>query len=257
MSATAAEAISPVPTGSLTDRSARPGLGRLARVEFRKMVDTRAGLWLLVITALAGVGGVVGEILADSDGTELITVFDTSMLSVSVLLPVVAILLVTGEWSQRTALWTFSMTPNRSRVLLAKLLAIGVLTLIVTALCLLCAAIGVAIDGGEMSLPAGEALRTLLYQGLNMLMGFGFGALLMISPLAIVAIFVAPMLIGALTAISAIADAIEWIDVAMLQNLTETPITGDDWAKVATVTAFWIVLPLILGFWRHQKRDVS
>lgn len=245
------------PPTALTDGRARPALTTLARVEFRKMIDTRAGLWLLIVTALAGVGGVVGEILAETGTVELITVFDTSMLAVSVLLPVVAILLVTGEWSQRTALWTFSMTPNRFRVLLAKLLAIAAITLLATVLCLACATLGVALEGGSMSLPAGEALRTVLYQVLSMLMGFAFGAALMISPLAIVAIFVVPMLIGALGAISAITEVVEWLDVAALQKLTESTISGEEWAKVATASAFWIALPMAAGIWRHARRDVS
>ena len=40
-----------------------------------------------------------------------------------IILPVLAILLVTGEWSQRTALTTFTMEPRRERVVLAKLAA--------------------------------------------------------------------------------------------------------------------------------------
>lgn len=256
MNAATTGAVATAPAG-LIDPAERPGLGRLSRVEFRKMVDTRAGLWLLIVTALAAVGGVVGEILAAETGTELIAVFDTSMLSASVLLPVVAILLVTGEWSQRSALWTFAMTPRRSRILLAKLIAIAAITAIATVVCLAVAAIGVAIDGGSMSLPIDEALRTLLYQALSVLMGFAFGAALMISPLAIVAIFVAPMLIGALTAISAIEEVVAWIDISALQTLTDPTISGGDWAKILSATAFWIAVPLVVGFWRHSRRDVS
>ena len=39
------------------------------------------------------------------------------------LLPVLGILLVTSEWSQRTALVSFTLMPVRGRVLLAKVLA--------------------------------------------------------------------------------------------------------------------------------------
>ena len=38
-------------------------------------------------------------------------------------MPVVGILLVTSEWTQRTAMISFTLVPHRSRVLLAKLLA--------------------------------------------------------------------------------------------------------------------------------------
>ena len=52
----------------------------------------------------------------------------------SFLLPILAIMLVTSEWSQRTALVTFTLEPRRSRVVLAKLVVaqlFTVLTLVV------------------------------------------------------------------------------------------------------------------------------
>ena len=39
----------------------------------------------------------------------------------SLLLPVMGILLVTSEWSQRTDMTTFALEPHRSRVIMAKL----------------------------------------------------------------------------------------------------------------------------------------
>ena len=41
----------------------------------------------------------------------------------AILLPVIAILAVTGEWSQRTGLITFTLIPHRGQVILAKALA--------------------------------------------------------------------------------------------------------------------------------------
>ena len=52
----------------------------------------------------------------------------------TILLPVVAILSVTGEWSQRAGLTTFTLVPHRGRVIRAKLvvtLAIGVASMAV------------------------------------------------------------------------------------------------------------------------------
>ena len=45
----------------------------------------------------------------------------------SVILPVVAILSVTSEWSQRSGLTTFTLVPHRGRVVLAKaVVAVGI-----------------------------------------------------------------------------------------------------------------------------------
>ena len=66
------------------------------------------------------------------------------------LLPIVGLLLVTSEWSQRTALTTFTLVPERSRVIVAaKLLAGCALALAAVALCLALAAVGNLIAGGS------------------------------------------------------------------------------------------------------------
>ena len=54
----------------------------------------------------------------------------------SFLLPVLAIMLVTSEWSQRSAMVTFSLEPRRSLVVFAKLVVAVLLTLLTLAVAL-------------------------------------------------------------------------------------------------------------------------
>ncbi len=52
----------------------------------------------------------------------------------TILLPVVAILSVTGEWSQRAGLTTFTLVPHRGRVIRAKLVVtwlVGIASILV------------------------------------------------------------------------------------------------------------------------------
>src|SRR3712207_8360666 len=42
----------------------------------------------------------------------------------TVILPIIAVLSVTSEWSQRSGLATFTLVPHRGRVLLAKAMAV-------------------------------------------------------------------------------------------------------------------------------------
>jgi ABC-2 type transport system permease protein len=109
----------------------RPGLGRLTLVELRKMTDTRAGFWLLVSTALLTVAVVViaGFEMEEQERT-LKNFVGIATVPLSLLGPVVGILLVTSEWSQRTSLITFTLVPHRARVLVAKLLAGGALAVL-------------------------------------------------------------------------------------------------------------------------------
>jgi ABC-2 type transport system permease protein len=116
----AAATTAPAFSGELT----RPGLGRLTRVELRKMIDTRAGFWLLLTVAALTVLAVFLLILVgDASDHDLRDMLSVAVAPSSVLLPVVGILLVSSEWSQRTALITFTLVPQRPRVLGAKLAA--------------------------------------------------------------------------------------------------------------------------------------
>jgi hypothetical protein len=107
---------------------ARPGLGRLVAVELRKMLNTRAGFWLQVaIVAITVVVVAVRSVVGEAADHTFASVLDVGLQPAAVLLPIVGILLVTSEWSQRTGMITFALVPVRSRVLGAKLVASVVL----------------------------------------------------------------------------------------------------------------------------------
>ena len=85
------------------------------------MIDTRAGFWLLfVIVATTLAAAILRMALGDESERTLQEAFSVAQLPCSVLLPVLAILCVTSEWSQRTALTTFALVTKRSRVVLAQ-----------------------------------------------------------------------------------------------------------------------------------------
>jgi hypothetical protein len=97
----------------------------LLQVELRKAVDTRSGRWLLAGMAVATAAVVVAVLLTD-DAASLTfgNLTRIAALPPSLLLPVLAILTATTEWTQRTGLVTYTLEPNRSRVTLAKLGAV-------------------------------------------------------------------------------------------------------------------------------------
>ena len=93
-------------------------LTRIIAVEIRKMLDTRSGFWLIAITAVLAATGVIIWV-PDSELTY--STFATAIrFPVIVILPLIAILAVTSEWSQRTGLTTFALVPHRGRVVTAK-----------------------------------------------------------------------------------------------------------------------------------------
>lgn len=243
--------------GSITDRSERPSLVRLGRVEARKMVDTRAAMWLLILTALSAVGSIVVNVLgAGPNQRDLGELFTDAMIAAAILMPIVPILLVTGEWSQRTALTTFTLVPARQRVMAAKLLALLALLAAFTVLCLALAALGAAIGGGGFEIPTAEAAQAVLAGLLALLFGFGLAAILMSSPAAIVLNFAAPILVAAIAAISTdVESAVAWVDPYSWSTLNDA--RHPDWDEIATTTLVWVVVPIVLGLVRLRRRDVS
>ncbi len=142
MSATTLTAAIPVNVAGV---HARPGLGRLVAVELRKMVNTRAGFWLQVAIVAITVAAVIARsVTGDAADHTFASVLGVGLLPAAVLLPVVGILLVTSEWSQRTGMITFALVPVRSRILGAKLIASVALSLAMLVISVAVVAAGVS-----------------------------------------------------------------------------------------------------------------
>ena len=92
-------------------------LSRITAVELRKMFDTRSGFWLIASIAITSTLATCGVILwAPDDGLTYSTFATAIRFPVVIILPLIAILAVTSEWSQRTGLTTFTLIPHRSRL---------------------------------------------------------------------------------------------------------------------------------------------
>jgi ABC-2 type transport system permease protein len=199
---------------------ARPGLGRLVTVELRKMVNTRAGFWLQVaMVAMTVVVVAVRSVVGDAADHTFASVLNVGLQPAAVLLPVVGILLVTSEWSQRTGMITFALVPVRSRILGAKLIASIVLALAILIMSVAVAAAGVLVASpgvhGTWSDAATLIGQSALYLTTGMLVGVAFGAILLASAPAIVALFALPITWTAVATLSFFADAAPWLDTRL------------------------------------------
>ncbi len=244
-------------------RDRRPGLVRLAKVELRKATDTRSGFWLLLAVAgLTLVAVLLTVFLAHEDQRTFQHILANGLQPAGILLPVIGILLVSSEWSQRTALVSFALVPERPRLLVAKLLAGTVLALIATAIALVLAVLGTAIASTDApnhwSLSLGLLGQDIVYVVTAMIIGIGFGAALQSSAPAIVLYFVLPVAFAALGSIHALSGVIEWINSAeALEPLTTEVMSGHQWAQGLVALALWMGVPLAIGLWRLTQRDVG
>jgi ABC-2 type transport system permease protein len=239
---------------------ARPSLPRLVRVELRKMTDTRAGLWLLLLIALGALAAVVVTLAAGDERDQTMDrLFGICGITVAVLLPVVGLLSVTGEWTQRTALTTFTLVPARGRVIAAKLLAGCALALTSLLVCLTVAAAGNLIAGGSWSLDLSRVSGGALYMLIVMLAGLAVGLLLTRSAPAIIAYFVLPTAIGVLAeTVHSLRGPSEWFNLGQATApLGAGDMAAGDWPRLAVSVAIWIGLPLALGLLRLQRSELS
>ncbi|MFC5753605.1 ABC transporter permease [Actinomadura rugatobispora] len=253
------------PGGVLADPP-RPSLARLTAVELRKMTDTRSGRWILILIALftPALMPVIIFTVPAEDQT-LREFFIASQAAVSILLPVLGILSVTGEWSQRTALTTFALVPERGRVVSAKLLGSVVLAVAFVAIGLASALAARAIGGlagrseGAWTLPPALVGQGLLVSVALVVMGVAFGMLLLSPALAIVLYFLLPTVWTTLgEMIKKLSGPAGWLDTnRTFAPLTETGVTSGEWARAAVSVAAWVLLPMAIGLVRLLRREVK
>lgn len=256
----------------------RVPFSRLVKVEARKMTDTRAGFWLMLITGVLIVLAMAItllvvllndlEITADTFG-QIMTI------PLSLLVPVFAITAVTSEWSQRTALTTFALESHRTRVVGAKLVTVVGLALATIALAIVFGAIGNLLYGAmsgndvvwniDLSVFAWLVIQQLLF----FLMAFAFGMLILNTPGAVAAYYVVALLLplmvyGILYAIFDWAkDTIPWIDLsyALAPYIGQDPTVGDPTTtsafQVLSATTLWVVIPMVLGTRRILRAEVK
>ena len=241
---------------------ARPGIPRLAAVELRKSADTRAGFWLLLVIALLAAAIVTLSLVFGEEADKALSVLVSDAVQViSIVLPVLGILLVTSEWSQRTGLTTFALVPQRERIIVAKTMGATILTLGAVLACLVIASLANVIAGGSWDLGLGELGRFTLFELITMLGGVAFGLAFMNSALAIVMYFVIPIgwsILG--ETISALDKPADWLDLGRpMMTLADSTasMTGTDWAQLATASAVWVGLVLVIGLVRLRRIELK
>ena len=245
-------------------------LARIVSVELRKSFDTRSGFWLLAsigIASLLATGGVV--LWAARDQLTYSTFTLAVGFPMAVILPVIAILSVTAEWTQRSGLTTFTLVPHRGRIVFAKaIVAISIavasmlVAFVIGALGNLLAA---AVAGRDAVWDQGIATLAAIVLGntLVVLIGFMLGVLIRNSTAAIVAYFVyafvAPPLLELLAANQAwFHDLYPWVDPNVTQHLLfHGPLVGQQWLQLAVTTAVWLVAPLAVGLWTLRRSEVK
>ncbi|MBK6870754.1 MAG: ABC transporter permease [Kineosporiaceae bacterium] len=249
---------------------ARIPLTRLVGVELRKSLDTRSGAWLLAGIGLAAVL-TTAAVIAWAPAEEFTYAQFTLAIGMpmSVILPIIAILSVTSEWSQRSGLTTFTLVPRRGRVMLAKAVAAVLIAATATLVAFVVGALGNVVGTGIAGVPTvwDQSLADVGFVALGnvllLMIGLTLGALLRSSPAAIVAYmiyaFVAPGLLAFLAFRQAwFHDVRPWVDPKYTQDaLLQGDLGGEQWAQLGVTTVVWLVLPLLAAVVNLLRSEVK
>ena len=257
-----------VPERHAQGRAPRPP--RLLSTELRKMFDTRSGFWLMASIAIAALLATVAVIVfAPADELSFSAFASAFGIPMAVILPIVAILSVTSEWSQRSGLTTFTLVPHRGRVIAAKAL---VSVLVGVAGVLLAFGIGAvgnlaasAIAGTDPVWDASlvDLLNITLANTLGLLVGFMLGVLIRSSAGAIVAYFVYSFVLPTLSMLLASSqqwfeDLQPWVDFNFAQSaLFNGSLTGEQWGQLGVTSVVWLLVPTVIGVWLVMRSEVK
>jgi ABC-2 type transport system permease protein len=268
MSAMTTTATSPV--HARTGELAPIPLGRIIRVELRKMFDTRAGFWLIASIAITGLIATIATIAFAPDHDLTYYNFAKAVgYPITVILPMVALLSITSEWSQRSGLTTFTYVPNRRRVILAKTWSAVIVAIASMLFAFAAGAVGnvvgstIAGTSTVWDLSVGHATTIVLGNLVSLSIGTMLGMVLRSSAGGLVMYFVLVLLVPNLTSLLATSqDWFErlqpWVDLPFAQTfLFEGMHSGSEWAHLATSVGLWIVLPGIYGLRQVMRSEVK
>jgi ABC-2 type transport system permease protein len=235
-------------------------LSRITTTEVRKMLDTRSGFWLMAsigILALLTTSAVI--LWAAREELTYSTFVSAISIPMTLVIPMVAILSVTGEWSQRSGLTTFTLVPHRSRVITAKALAcLGVAIVTIPfafAVGALGNIVGTSIAGVApvWDLTVTNLLTIMLANVLAMMVGFMLGVVIRSSAAALAAYFIYQFLLPSLALLLARSQEWfrglqPWVDFDFNQSpLLEGALTSQQWVQLLATGAIWLVVPLAVG----------
>ncbi|MCW2850216.1 MAG: hypothetical protein JWR90_4190 [Marmoricola sp.] len=243
---------------------------RLTSIELRKMFDTRSGFWLMASIGIAAVLATGAVILFAADSDITFNSFAAAIgVPMTIILPMIAILSVTGEWSQRSGLTTFTLVPHRGRVIGAKAISavgVGVVSMVIAfTIGAVGNLLGAAVTGNDLvwDLSLANLFYIAVANVLGMLMGFMLGVLIRNSPGAIVGYFVYSFLVPTLSGLLAASqdwyhDVQGWFDFQFSSSqLFDGALTGQEWAHLGVSGLIWLIIPLTVGLVLVMRAEVK
>jgi ABC-2 type transport system permease protein len=234
------------------------------------MFDTRSGYWLMASIVIMSVLATAALIVFAPDDQLTFDNFAAAIgAPMTVILPIIGILAVTSEWSQRSGLTTFTLVPHRGKVLGAKFIGALVVGIVAMFIALVVGTLGTLLGSAITGLDpvwngsVDEFLSITLGSVLGMMFGFMLGVLIRNSAGAIVSYFVYTLVLPPLLGLLAMnqqwfADLQPWVDYSYAQTaLFEGGLSSEQWQQLAVSGTIWFLIPLAVGLVIVRRAEVK
>ncbi|MEA5456077.1 hypothetical protein SPF06_15180 [Sinomonas sp. JGH33] len=230
-------------------------------VEARKLIDTRSARWLQLVMASVGlvlIALAIGLTSARSATLELSVVLAGLALPGAVIAPLLAILAITSDWQHKDVVKFYAVQPKRSVILAAKYIAVTVFAVAVVLVDCVIALLVATVFSWAANVPLvygayGSSLwQVVCSVVVGSVSGAAVASALMSTPVAIV------FVLAQSTVLDLLIGFIPNIPAAYLQSGTFSSFLSEGGEVIPAVSSalIWIVVPALIGAWRHAKRDV-
>lgn len=226
-------------------------------VELRKSVDTRVAQ--AVLGSFLGLGILVNVFVLVNMPEPTLGSAGLVAAFAALGLPIVSALVMTSEWSQRTAMTTFWLEPRRHRVLLAKVvsalvLGVGLISALLAVMLLITAGLLLARGVPIVADDLGDLMIAVYVGGIfGVLFGVAWGAALMSTPLTLLWVLVVSLVIELVMPFAA-GELAPWFMTSTASNwLVDKTAPG---LPVLSSFLLWYLLPLAAGFLLQGRREV-
>lgn len=233
-------------------------LSRAVRVEFRKLGNTRGRAALLTLTAV--LPGVLSVLIVSIDTSATPAyALNLGFAPAYVLAPMLAIVTIAGEYSQRTGLSTFAAEPWRLVVAVAKMATLLTFTIAVILLTTAATVASAAVWAGTSVWDSPKDLASALFAALVTMITNTLLASAIAFLLPTVAISVVIFLVFT-ASIDSLMSPFGEVGQALRYNAAVDALAAGNGSDISTLTPAllaWLVAPLCVGVITFTRRDVK
>lgn len=240
-------------------------------IDLRSYLDTRGAaillsLSVLAIIAFAALGGLIQPAVMPGGTSDVEFTFGVTSLPLSLIIPVIAVLMIAGEWSDLSIQNTFLQRPGRLGVLGSKILAALVVTLALVTLSIGLAAATTWIggelmgDGAVFSSFEGVLTTGLAVLAAALLIGLAMGILLQSTVLGLIAAIGLPFIISTAGGLAMLFNSELISDIVRAVDLNSAAMAlgaGNATAFELLPLLLLVILPTALGIRRWNLREVG